>query len=794
MINYHKKIIILNKYNNIYFKRNKLIHFCFLDNFILLPGIILPINIVNKNLINYIYSKIYKKNKYISLFTRKNSNNINIKKNFYNLGVVTKIIKIYKMFDNSIIVILEGLLTCKIIKRKIIKIFNNILYLGEIKIINEYKTKNIYKNKKYNAYLYTIKDKFITLIKLTNKNNLYSNLINLINNIKSIKLLINYILINLNVPNNFKYLILKENKYKNKTKILLRFLLLEIKKINLSNNIIDEVKNEISNKQIDFFLTEQMKVIKKRLGENNEYSDVYRFKQKIKKINIPKDIYTKINNEILKLENININFPEYTIIKNYLDFTLSLPWNIYSTTNFNLKNSLNILNKNHYGLKEIKNRILEYLSVLKLNKYKNSPILCFVGPPGIGKTSLGKSISIVLSRKYIRISLGGLHDESEIRGHRKTYIGAMPGRILQSINKTKVSNPVILLDEIDKIGEYSHQGNPMAALLEVLDPEQNHSFYDNYLELEYNLSKVLFIATANNIDNIHPALLDRMEIIHINGYTIEEKLKIAKKFLIPKLLSKNGLKKFNIKINYKYIKIIIINYTLEAGIRNLEKRIDKIFRYYAKSIVLKKTISKLNTSLLFKILGPIELKYKYEKIIIPGVSIGLAWTGYGGDIIYIESSLSRGGKGHISITGNLGKIMKESVIISIKYLKSNYKKFNINLKYFTKYDIHIHIPEGATPKDGPSAGIAIISSLISTYTFKPLKNYLAMTGEITLRGKVLPVGGLEEKILAAKRNYINKIIFPYNNKNYIKSLTNKIKKNIKFFFIKEIYQLKNLIY
>ncbi|WGH25181.1 MAG: endopeptidase La [Candidatus Shikimatogenerans bostrichidophilus] len=794
MINHHSKIIILKP--NYTIKKNVefVLDILLINNYILFPGIILPINIIKKKVIHYIYYNIYKKNKCLGLLNVKNiyKKNYDIY-NIYKIGIITNIIKIFKMPDYSITIILQGLQRFKIKEKKIIQIYKNILYKSKVLTLKE--KKFLSKKKEYYGYLNTLKRISIKIINFNNYIN--KDIIYTINYINNISLLIFLILIHFKFDTKKNQIILKENSIKKRCKILLKFLLFEVKKNEISNEIQNKVKNDISKQQIEYFLNQQIKAIQEKLGYNSNYEInnlIKIYKKKRGKLSI--DAKKKFNYELLRLKKINSQIPEYSIIKNYLDFLLNLPWKKYTKDNFNFKKAINILNKNHYGLSKIKNRILEFLSVLKLKNYIKSPILCFMGPPGVGKTSLGKSISKVLSRKYIRISLGGIHDESEIRGHRKTYIGAMPGRILQFINKVGTSNPVFVLDEIDKIGIGGYNGDPASAMLEVLDPEQNKSFYDNFLEIGYDLSKILFIATANDLNNINNALLDRMEIINISGYTIEEKIEITKKFLLPKLIKKNGLKiKNNFNIKRKYIKKIIINYTYESGIRNLERCIDKIFRYIAKNIVMhNKYITNINNKLIYKILGPNYSINKYEKIENPGVSIGLAWTGMGGDIIYIESRLLEKGKGNVSITGNVGKIMKESIIIAIKYIRSNYKKFKIDINLFSTYDIHIHVPEGAIPKDGPSAGVAILTSLISTYTNIKLRNNIAMTGEITLRGKVLPVGGIKEKILAAKRSYIKYIILPKKNKKNVKAINNKYLIGLKFYFINSMDKIINIAF
>ncbi|WGH24817.1 MAG: endopeptidase La [Candidatus Shikimatogenerans bostrichidophilus] len=767
---------MLKKYKN---------YLLIIDDYLILPGIILLINIV-KDDIKKIINNIYINKKYISVFIKKKKE-INIK-NLYKIGIICEIIKINK-YNNNLTIFLKGILRCKLFNNKIKKIYNNLLYLGYIIPINEL----VYNNNdiKILSLLMILKEKAIKLLSYD-----YNNNINIINNIKKINklnYLIYYYLINIVKIIYYKSIILKYNNIIKQFKILFKYLLFELKKKEISKEIINKVKKKINKQQIEYFLNQQIKAIKEKIGYKED-DDINILIKKSLKINLSKEARSKFNNEILKLKNLNINIQEYYIIKNYLNFLLKLPWNIYSKDNININKTIDILDNNHYGLNNIKDRIIEFISVLKLNKNINSPILCFIGPPGVGKTTLSKSIAKVLNRKFIRISLGGLYDESELRGHRRTYVGAMPGRIIKSIINSGTSNPVILLDEIDKIIKNGYNGNPSLALLEILDPEINNKFYDNYLEIGYDLSKILFIATANNINNINYTLLDRMEVININGYTIEDKINISRKFLIPNLIKKNGLNNIKIIFKKKELELIIINYTNESGIRNLIRNIEKILRYIAKIFIIKKKIIKVvNIKLIKKVLGLSNIN-KYEIINKPGISIGLAWTGYGGDIIYIESVLLSNGSGNITYTGNIGKIMKESIIIAVKYIKSNYNIFKINYNYFIKYDLHVHIPEGSIPKDGPSAGIAIFTSLISSFLSKPIKNYLAMTGEITLRGKILEVGGIKEKILAAKRLFIKTIILPNKNKYCIDSINKKYLKGLKFYYINNIEDIINIIF
>jgi ATP-dependent Lon protease len=566
---------------------------------------------------------------------------------------------------------------------------------------------------------------------------------------------------------------------------------IELQKLSLKNDIQSKVRSDLDQQQREYFLHQQLKTIQEELGgvSYDEEINEMRFKSNKKKWN--KEIGDHFSKELSKLQRMNPQVAEYSIQRNYLDLYLDLPWNEYSTDNFDLKRAQKILDRDHYGLKEVKKRIIEHIAVLKLRNDMKSPILCFNGPPGVGKTSLGKSIAEALGREYVRISLGGLRDESEIRGHRKTYIGAMPGRIIQSLKKANTSNPVFVLDEIDKLS-VGNQGDPSSAMLEVLDPEQNTSFYDNFVETGFDLSKVMFIATANNISNVQPALRDRMEIVNVSGYTIEEKSQIAKKHLLPKQIVDHGLEKNIIKINKLALEKIIEGYTRESGVRGLEKQIAKIIRYVAKSIAMKEEFIKdISVEVLQEILGISISKDKYENNNVAGVVTGLAWTQFGGDILFIESALSKG-KGNLTITGNLGKVMKESATIALEYIKSNSDELEINIDKLSKYNLHIHVPEGATPKDGPSAGITMLTSLVSLLTQKKVKNQLAMTGEITLRGKVLPVGGIKEKILAAKRARIKEIILSIENKKNILDIDKSYLKGLKFHYVSNMNEVIDL--
>ena len=566
----------------------------------------------------------------------------------------------------------------------------------------------------------------------------------------------------------------------------LKYINLEYQKLELKNDIQSRVRNDLDQQQREYYLHQQMKTIQEELGGHTQEEEIEELRKRASKKIWNDKVQSTFEKEISKLQRMNPQVAEFSVQRNYIDLLLDLPWNHFSTDNFDLKRSEKVLNRDHFGLDEVKKRILEYLAVLKLRNDMKSPIICLHGPPGVGKTSLGKSIAEAIGREYVRVSLGGLKDESEIRGHRKTYIGAMPGRIIQNIKKTGTSNPVFVLDEIDKVG-FGSQGDPSSALLEVLDPEQNSDFYDNFLELGYDLSKVMFIATANNISSINPALRDRMEFINISGYTLEEKTIIAKKYLVPKQLKEHGLNKKDFILSKPIIEVIIDKYTRESGVRGLEKQIAKSVRYAAKSVAMDEKYS-LNPSKeeIKDILGPQLINREvFKNNNKAGVVVGLAWTSAGGEILFIESALSSG-KGQLSITGNLGKIMKESATIALEYIKSNADLFDLSKIEFDKYNVHIHIPEGATPKDGPSAGITMLTSLVSLFSQKKVKKYLSMTGEITLRGKVLPVGGIKEKILAAKRSKIKEIILSEENKKDVELIPENYLQNLNFHYVSEM--------
>jgi ATP-dependent Lon protease len=614
----------------------------------------------------------------------------------------------------------------------------------------------------------------------------------ILKNIENPLFLINFVSSNLNVEIANKQGLLEENKISLKAEKLIQYLQQELQFVELKNKVANKTRTEIDKQQRDYFLQQQLKSIKDELGGDANDRELAEMKKKAENKKWPESAKKIFQNGLEKLERMHSSTPDYSVVYNHLDLILDLPWEEYTDDNYDLKNAKKVLDADHYGMGKIKNRILEYLAVLKIKGDMKSPILCFLGPPGIGKTSLGKSIAHAIGRKYVRVSLGGLHDESEIRGHRKTYIGAMPGRIIQSIRKVKTSNPVMILDEIDKIGS-DHRGDPSSALLEVLDPEQNHSFYDNYLESEYDLSKTLFIATANDISRIQPALRDRLEIIDLSGYAVEEKVEIAKRHLLPKQKSAHGLDKINFKVQDTVLEKVIEDYTRESGVRELDRQLASIMRYQAKELAYKhKVKSTVTKPDIIKILG--HPKYSneiYKTVNMPGVAVGLAWTYVGGDILFIEALLADG-KGGMKLTGNLGNVMKESVDTALTYLQSNAKKIGVDPTLFTTKSIHVHVPEGAVPKDGPSAGITMLTALTSAFTGRKVKPYLAMTGEITLRGQVLPVGGIKEKILAAKRSGMKEIIMCWQNEKDVNEIDKAFIKGVQFHYVKNMQQVLDL--
>ena len=752
-----------------------------LRNTVLFPGVVIPITASRDKSIKLI-KDANNFNKLIGVVAQKDENVEDPKvKDIFKVGTVAKILKVLQMPDGNTTVIIQGK------KRfEIERVISEKPYITSN--IKDYPEENPGKtNSEFTAIIDSIKDLSLEIIK--RNPNIPSEASFAIKNIESNSFLINFVSSNLNLPVKDKQDLLEINNLQKRALETLRHMNVEFKKLEIKNDIQSKVQTDLSQQQREFFLHQQMKTIQEELGGVSHDSELDDMRKRSKNKKWNNEIKIHFEKELAKLQRMNPQVSEYSVQRNYLDLILDLPWNEYSKDKFDLNRAKKILDRDHFGLDDVKKRIIEYLAVLKLRNDMKSPILCLQGPPGVGKTSLGKSIAEAVGRKYVRISLGGLRDEAEIRGHRKTYIGAMPGRIIQNIKKAKTANPVFVLDEIDKLTS-SNVGDPSSAMLEVLDPEQNNEFYDNYLEKGFDLSKVMFVATSNNLSNIQPALLDRMEIINVSGYTTEDKIQIGKKFLLPKQIKEHGIISKDLKIGVRTMQKIIDGYTRESGVRGLEKHIAKIVRYCAKNIATEIQYNpNISTDDLIEILGPARLsRDKYENNDIAGVVTGLAWTRVGGDILFIESILSKG-KGKLSITGNLGKVMSESATIALEYIKSNCDLLNIKPEVFEKYNIHIHVPEGATPKDGPSAGIAMLTSLISLFTQKRIKSRIAMTGEITLRGKVLPVGGIKEKILAAKRANIKEVILCDQNKPDVNEINKKYIKGLKFHYVSEMSEV-----
>ncbi len=729
-----------------------------LRNTVLFPGVVLPITVGRDKSIKAV-NDAYKADKLIGVLAQKDSNVEDPAiHELVAVGTIARIIKVIKMPDGGTTVILQGKRRFKVGAMTT----DDPYFKAQIILLQEEEAP---KDQDFEVYVSNIKDLAAQIIQLSP--NIPTEASIILKNIESPAFLIHFISSNLNTELADKQELLQTDLIKSRADLLMKLLQRELQFAELKNKLTNKTKTELDKQQRDYFLQQQLKSIKDELGGDTNERELRDMQKKAEQKKWPaaaKDIFRK---GIEKLERMHPSTPDYSIVYNHLDLMLDLPWNDYTEDLYDLRKASKVLDTDHYGMKKVKERILEYLAVLKLKGDMKSPILCFVGPPGIGKTSLGKSIANAIGRKYVRISLGGLHDESEIRGHRKTYIGAMPGRILQSLRKVKSSNPVMILDEIDKVGT-DFRGDPSSALLEVLDPEQNNSFYDNYLELEYDLSKVLFVATANDISHIQPALRDRIEIIDLSGYAIEEKIEIAKRHLLPKQKEAHGLNNLELKMTDKLLGRIISDYTRESGVRELDRQLASIMRYEAKELAFKEKMkSSISEKDIEKVLGkPRYSNDLYKVANMPGVAVGLAWTYVGGDILFVETSLSEG-KGELKLTGNLGNVMKESASTALTYLQSNAKKYGLDPAVFNKKTIHVHVPEGATPKDGPSAGVTMMSSLASAFSGKRVKPYLAMTGEITLRGQVLPVGGIKEKILAAKRAGLKEIILCWQNEKDI---------------------------
>ncbi len=755
-----------------------------LRNTVFFPHVVSPIFMGRKKSIKVIKKK-YSEDKLIGVVTQKKASTEDPKaKDIYSYGTIARIIKILEMPDGSQSAIIQGLKTFKI--KEIVK--EEPFLIAKIELIEEkFPRKN---DKEYVAAVSNIKDKAKELIEI---NPTISDEASIsIKNIEDPLTLINFICSNLEFAVDKKQKLLRVSNIKKRAFDLLTALSLEIQKMQLKGDISYKVQKNLTQNQKEFILQQQLKEIQKELGNDPIEKEIQEFKDRAKKKKWNAKVKETFEKELSRLEHINHMSPEYGVQLSYIQTLLDLPWDFKTKDNYDLNRAQKILDKDHYGLEKVKDRILEYLAVLKLKGDLKSPIICLYGPPGVGKTSLGKSVAKALNRKYIRMSLGGLHDEAEIRGHRKTYIGAMPGRILQSLKKAKSSNPVFVLDEIDKIAS-DFRGDPASALLEVLDPEQNNTFYDNYLEIEYDLSDVMFIATANSLSSISPALLDRMEIIEMTGYILDEKVEIAKQHLIPKQLELHGITKTQCKFSDEIIKFIIENFTRESGVRELDKKIASVIRKIAKEIAFgHKYKAQLTEEKIIEFLGaPKFSKNKYEDLEIAGVVTGLAWTPAGGEILTIEAIASRG-NGKLTLTGNLGKVMTESATLAYEYIKSHYADLNLHPLIFKYWDIHIHAPEGAIPKDGPSAGITITTALASLFTQRKIKPFLAMTGEITLTGKVLPVGGVKEKILAAKRAGITDIILSEKNKADIDEIKKIYRKDMNFHFVKTMKQVLHI--
>lgn len=755
-----------------------------LRNMVLFPGVVIPITAGRDKSIKLI-NEALEGNKTIGVVAQLNEEvEVPGGNDVYRFGTVAKILKTLKLPDGNITVILQG-------KKRfaIDEIIQEDPYL-KAKVVEAEDAKPDANDLEFKTIIETIKE---TAQEIVRENpNIPSEAAFALKNIESDSFLVNFVSSNLNLDVADKQALLEKNDLKERALETLRRMNTELQKLNLKNDIQTKVRIDLDQQQKEYFLHQQIKTIQEELGGVSHEQEFEEMRKKAKSKKWDSKIQEHFDKELSKMQRMNPQVAEFSIQRNYLELLLELPWNEYTVDKFDLKNAKKILDKDHYGLEDVKRRVIEHMAVLKLRNDMKSPILCLYGPPGVGKTSIGKSVATALGREYVRISLGGLRDEAEIRGHRKTYIGAMPGRIIQSIKKAKTSNPVFVLDEIDKLSS-SNQGDPSSAMLEVLDPEQNKEFYDNFVELGFDLSKVMFIATSNSLNTIQPALLDRMEVIEMNGYTIEEKTEILRQHLLPKQLKEHGLDVKTISIPKKVMEFIVTKYTRESGVRRLDKEVATIVRNIAKSIVLEEEFNeKLTEEDIIKILGAPKYDYdKYESNDVAGVVTGLAWTRVGGDILFIESILSEG-KGTLTMTGNLGNVMKESATIALEYIKSNSNLFGIDAKVFDKYKIHVHVPEGATPKDGPSAGIAMLTSMVSSFTQRKIKKNVAMTGEITLRGKVLPVGGIKEKILAAKRANIKEIILCKDNKRDIDQIKPEYLTGLTFHYVDKMTEVIEL--
>ncbi|MBK9339073.1 MAG: endopeptidase La [Lewinellaceae bacterium] len=745
-----------------------------LKNTVLFPGIVTPITIGRDKSIRAV-QKAYEDNRFIGVLSQRD---VKIEspsaQDLYAIGTIARVLKLLKMPDGSTTAILQGR------KRFLLEamVSEDPYMMGRITTLEYTQPKH---KLEFRALISSIRDSAKQIIELSPQ--IPSEAVVMLKNITNDNFLLNFIASNLNIKIEEKQAILEVSHLKDKANRILLHMDAELQLLELKDQIEAKVRNDIEKQQRDYFLSQQLKTIQEELGQNPQEDEINALVERASKKKWPKNVLETFQREVNKLRRVNPQIAEYAIGLTYLETLLDLPWQEFTKDNFDLRRVKDVLDRDHYGLTKVKERILEHLAVLKLKGDMKAPILCLVGPPGVGKTSLGQSIGKALKRKYVRMSLGGLHDEAEIRGHRKTYIGAMPGRIIQSLKKAKTANPVFILDEIDKVGK-DFRGDPSSALLEVLDPEQNTTFYDNYLELEYDLSKVLFIATANSLATIQPALLDRMEIIGIAGYSLEEKIQIAKRHLIPEQRKEHGLKPGQIKITEKALVNTIRHYTAESGVRNLSREIGSIMRSVAKKVAMEEAYEvTVKPEHLHSILGPTKFDAEvYQEQQAPGVAIGLAWTSVGGEILFIEASLNKG-NGRLQLTGNLGDVMKESASTALSYIKAHADELNIDPEMFDKNDIHIHVPEGAIPKDGPSAGVTMLTAITSAFTKRPVKPFLAMTGEITLRGKVLPVGGIKEKILAAKRAGLKEVLLCKDNQKHVGEIEAEYIKGLTFNYV-----------
>jgi ATP-dependent Lon protease len=752
-----------------------------IKNTVLFPGVVIPITVTRQKSIRLI-KQAYQGNRIVGVLTQKNKNAEEpTTEDLYKFGTIARIIKMIVLPDGNTTIIIQGKNRYSIKEFLQEEPFLTAHFELQLDVAIDLNSKQV------KALVQSLKDAALKILKLNPEIPQEAQIA--LENIQSIAFLIHFLASNLNVDASDKQKILEINNISDRGTLLLQYMLKEIQMLEIKSEIHKKVHTDIDQQQRDYFLRQQIKVLQDELGYDGPDKEVEKLRKRGSEKKWSPQAAVHFSKELDKLQRTNPQAPDFPIAMNYAEFMLDLPWDEFTPDNFDLANAKKVLDKDHFGLEKVKNRIIEYLAVLKLKQDMKGPILCLYGPPGVGKTSLGKSIAKALGRSYVRMSLGGVHDEAEIRGHRKTYIGAMPGKVLANLKKAKSSNPVFVLDEIDKVRS-EYRGDPSSALLEVLDPEQNNAFGDNYLEVEYDLSKVLFIATANSLDTIQPALRDRMEIIELTGYTVEEKLQIAIKHLVPKQLKEHGLKQNQVKFSKDALLKVIESYTRESGVRSLERKIGSVIRSVAKSVAMEEVFEKeITSSFVVTVLGAEVFDEElYQGNDMAGVVTGLAWTQVGGDILYVESSVSRG-KGALTISGQLGDVMKESAVAALSYLKSNAAALAIDHRIFQHYDLHIHVPAGAVPKDGPSAGITMLTSLASIFTQRKVKANLAMTGEITLRGKVLPVGGLKEKVLAAKRSGIKEIIMSVRNKRDIQEIEKHYLKGLQFHYVNSVSEV-----